>query len=125
MGSVDEFERTVLDANADISNIIRYSGGDVDVGLCLLDSCYNPGSEFSEYNKIGRQISIFSEEQPDSGHWRNVINILVWTTANPIYHFIKAIGTESGKFSDTDLLRGFGTGLQYKDEIDVINLSQD
>lgn len=92
----------------------------MDVGV--VDSIYEPGDEFRNFNEVGKSHDPNEfEVESSSGHGFDVTRILSYFTANSRFHFFLAVPPE-GNFRETHLIRAIDAAKQ-QGEIDVLNVS--
>jgi len=95
---------------------------DNEVTVGILDSIYDPGDEFRNYNTVGRTFDVIdSGVDGTCGHGYKIIDILAGFTDNPEYQFFQVVN-ESGKSRDSYLMKAIGLAMEYG-EVDVLNLS--
>lgn len=102
----------------------------MDFGVAVVDSIYEPGDDFRQYNAVGRTVKPqwletdqFDQNSEASTTHGFGINHMLTRFTNPVkYHFFQTVG-ENGEFEDSDMLFALGKILDFSEEIEVVNIS--
>lgn len=105
----------------ELCNIFTYSDTSVDIDIGVVDTVYDPESNFSQYHTMGRSERLIDTDEPSTrSHGNDVTKVLSYLTGDPTYHFFQVIN-EDGEYKDGDLVNAIVWATDYG--IDVLNLS--
>lgn len=93
-----------------------------EVTVGVVDSVYDPGDDFKEFNTVGRTFDIINAGKDATVHHGfKVSQLLSAYTSNPEYHFFQVVD-KNGKSRDSYLMKALGLAMDYG-EVDVLNMS--
>lgn len=111
-----------MNYQGDYCDIFSFDETENEVGLAILDSIYEPGDTFREYNKVGRTIDVLDRDDDiTTSHGLQVANIASYYCNDPTYHFCRFV-QNGEKYRDRDLMQAVAKVSDY-DEIDILNIS--
>lgn len=111
----------MIGAHQSLCNIRTFEDVAADVTVGVVDSVYDPGGDFDDFNRHNRSER-FLETDRDSttDHGKDVTKIISNITNNLLFEFYQIVDI-NGNFADRDLLAAVVWAADYG--VDVLNLS--
>lgn len=102
-------------------DFVSISDANADVDLGVIDSIYNPGGSFEQFNRIERSERLVNtDKDATTPHGNDIAGILGYLTTDSIFHFYQIIN-KNGKYRDRDLVNAIVWAADYG--VDVLNIS--